>query len=110
MPESLSIVMACVSLAGSVAVMAGGYAVNRSQVSALRAKAVTLEARLDALSAECRAKIESATNSMVSKEMLDLHLKPIYDRVGQVLQMQQDMNRRLDGIVDGKTQGERPHH
>lgn len=94
MTEELSIVLACVSMAGSVAAVAGGYAVNRSQVMDLRAKAAALE-----------TKIEQLEREMVSKEMLKLHLDALSGRVQQMLDMQTSLNRRLDNFFT-----ERPIH
>jgi hypothetical protein len=89
-----------IALGGLLATTAGSFAVTRNQVAELSKRADEAADRVDALKADLTLKIETLQRETVSKEVLSLHMQNIDHRMGQMLEMQKEVSRRLDTLIN----------
>lgn len=89
-----------IALGSLLATTAGSFAVTRNQVQALGQQAVTAAAEVEAIRKDLTMKIETLQRETVSKEVLTLHMQNIDHRMAQMLEMQKEVSRRLDTLIN----------
>ena len=79
---------------------AASFAVTRAQVVDLRKQTDDFEKHVETMKLDLTAKIETLQRETVSKEVLGLHMQNIDHRMSQMLEMQKDVSRRLDTLIN----------